>query len=126
MALTLPTFLTRRKENPVVETTTTPVKAEPDVLMRFLTQGGAVVELHRQVRRVRTRAGAGRYLLPDGKTRSSQGFNWRCLGCEATGGGGRYGLGDGHFDECQQREARDEANAHAEKCRAMPKPEVAP
>lgn len=115
--LTLPRF--RRKETAVPETTT---QTETDVLMRFLTQGGAVVELHSQVRRVRTHAGAGRYLLPDGETRISEGFNWRCLGCEATGGGGRYGLGDGHFDETQQRDARDEANAHAKGCQSMKKP----
>ncbi|WP_372344704.1 hypothetical protein [Streptomyces sp. KL116D] len=122
--LTLPAFKIRRKEAAMPETVTDPTKTEPNVLMRFLTQGGATVELHRQERRVRTRMGASSYLLPNDETRVSNGFNWRCLGCDSNGGRGRYGLGDGHFDETQQNDARDEANDHAERCRAMPKPEA--
>lgn len=112
-------FRTRRKETPMPETTTT---ATDDVVMRFLTQGGAVVELHRQDRTVRHSLGRPTYLLANGKTRTSHGFNWRCLGCDEIGGGGRYGLGDNHFDEHEPNDSRDEANKHADQCRAMPKP----
>lgn len=121
--MSLTAIFTRRprKETPMTTTTTTDKPAN-DVLMRFLTQGGATVELHRQDQRVRTLPGSSVQLMPNGETRISHGFNWHCLGCDAIGGGGRYGLGDRHFDERHPNESRDEANAHAEKCRAMPKP----
>ncbi|MFF7190516.1 hypothetical protein ACFZAR_36095 [Streptomyces sp. NPDC008222] len=96
-----------------------------DVVMRFLTQGGATVELHHQDKRVRTLPGSSVQVMPNGETRISHGFNWRCLGCGDIGGGGRYGLGDRHFDRFQKDEARNEANQHATTCRAMPKPTAA-
>ncbi|MFF9287533.1 hypothetical protein [Streptomyces griseosporeus] len=118
-------FLTRRKEATMPETpttvTTTP-QTDTDVVMRFLTQGGATVELHHQVRTVRHIAGRPGYLLPDNQSRTSHGFNWRCLGCGSIGGGGPYGMGYHHFDEYEPNESRDEANEHAAQCRAMPKP----
>jgi hypothetical protein len=63
--------------------------------------------------------------MPNGESRISNGFNWRCLGCDDIGGGGKYGLGDRHFDEYQPQQSRDEANQHATNCRAMPKPNAA-
>ncbi|MEZ7005691.1 hypothetical protein [Streptomyces sp. AD55] len=106
-------------------TTETPApQADDNVVMRFLTQGGATVELHRQTRTVNYQYGSPGLLLGDGRTRVSNGFNWRCLGCNAIGGGGRYGFGDNHFDEYAPENSRAEANQHAAACRAMPKPTV--
>lgn len=92
--ITLPPFLTRRKETVMTEATA-PARIEPNVLMRFLTQGGAAVELRKEVKR-------GRVVYP-----------YLCLGC------------DYEFDNYSSVvSAREEANKHAEKCRAMPKPEA--
>jgi hypothetical protein len=93
-----------------------------DVVMRFLTQGGATVELHRQTRTVNYLPGQPGYLMPNNEKRVSNGFNWRCLGCNTIGGGGRYGLQDRHYDEDYLTTSRAEANTHATTCRAMPKP----
>jgi hypothetical protein len=119
-------LLTRRKS--VQEASPAPAAeaatdtTDDNVLMRFLTQGGATVELHRQTKAVRTMPGSSCTVLPDGEFRIADGFNWRCHGCNGTGGHGRYGMGPGHFDEYQISEARTEANTHATTCRAMPKP----
>lgn len=102
-------------------TTETVVDEANAVVMQFRTQGGAVVELHRQDRTLRTQYGASSVLLADGGTRLSHGFNWRCLGCYATGGRGRYGSGNRHFDEFHPEDSRDEANQHAGSCWSMPK-----
>jgi hypothetical protein len=106
-------------------TTQTPTPQTSDVVMQFLTQGGATVELHQQTRTVNWQYGQPGYLIGNGETRVSNGYNWRCLGCDSIGGGGRYGMGARHFDEGQLPECRDEANAHATTCRAMPKPTAA-
>lgn len=92
--ITLPPFMTRRKETVMPETVTTaPAETEPHVLMRFLNQGGAMVELRKERKRDRTV------------------YPYLCLGC------------DDEFDNYSSIwNARDEANKHAEKCRAMPKP----
>jgi hypothetical protein len=97
-------------------------QAATSVVMQFLTQGGATVELRRQTRTVNYQYGSPGFLLGNGQTRVSNGFNWRCLGCNAIGGGGRYGLGDNHFDEYAPEKSRDEANEHATRCRALPRP----
>ena len=117
-------FLTRRKDTPMTSTTTetSPPQTDDNVVMRFLTQGGPTVELRRQTRTVNYQYGSPGYLLGNGQTRVSNGFNWRCLGCNAIGGGGRYGFGDNHFDEYMPEKSRTEANEHAATCRAMPKP----
>ncbi|MFE6474632.1 hypothetical protein [Streptomyces rochei] len=76
-------------------TDATPAAIAPvnNVLMRFLTQGGATVELRKEHRRDRTV------------------YPYLCLGC------------DYEFDNYSSVvHARSEANAHAEGCRAMPKP----
>ncbi|ARX81546.1 hypothetical protein SMD44_00944 [Streptomyces alboflavus] len=94
--LALPPFLTRRKEAAMPETTVEPDKTGPNVLMRFLTQGGAIVVV----------TGSGLYGLEDN--------HWKCLGCDDTDNViGRYDW-----------DARDKANDHATHCRAMPKPEA--
>lgn len=120
--ITLPAFLARRKDTAMPETTTPAEKTADDVVMRFLTQGGATVELHSQTRTVNYQYGSPGYLIGNGETRVSNGFNWRCVGCNAIGGGGRYGFGDNHFDEYAPDKSRTEANEHAATCRAMPKP----
>ncbi|WP_108990426.1 hypothetical protein [Streptomyces coelicoflavus] len=86
-------FLTRRKETTVPETTPAPAEAKSNVLMRFLTQGGATVELRKEAK-------PGRLVYP-----------YLCLGC------------DYEFDNYDSIvHARGEANEHAATCRAMPKP----
>jgi hypothetical protein len=93
MPITLPAFLTRHKESPVSETTA-PAENGPNVLMRFLTLGGAIAIV----------TGSGSYGAED--------CHWKCLGCDDTDNGiPRWGWN-----------ARDAANAHAGQCRAMPKP----
>ncbi|MEG8275749.1 hypothetical protein [Streptomyces sp. AHA2] len=87
-------FLTRRKDNPMAETVTATEKPANDVLMRFLTQGGAEVHV----------TGSGRYGAED--------HHWMCLGCSETDNG----IGRWDWD------ARQQANGHATNCRAMPKP----
>ena len=121
-------FLTRRKDTPMADTTipeTPAPQVDASTVMRFLTLGGATIELHRQTRTVNYLPGQPGYLMGGGEKRVSDGFNWRCLGCGSIGGGGRYGFGDNHFDETYPRESRDEANTHASTCRAMPKPTTA-
>ncbi|MBZ6290378.1 hypothetical protein KVH30_02170 [Streptomyces olivaceus] len=91
--ITLPAFLARRKETVVPETTPAPAEAKSNVLMRFLTQGGATVIV----------TGSGNYGAEDN--------HWMCLGCNETDNG----IGRWDWD------ARDQANGHASTCRAMPK-----
>ena len=71
-------------------TTQTPAPQTSDVVMQFLTQGGATIELHQQTRTVNWQYGQPGFLIGNGETRVSNGFNWRCLGCGSIGGGGRY------------------------------------
>lgn len=97
MALAL--FTRRPKQNTPetpAPTTAQPEKTDNDVLMRFLTQGGAQVHV----------TGSGRYVEDN---------NWKCLGCnDGSEGSGRHDW-----------IARDAANEHASACRAMPKPNAA-
>jgi S-adenosylhomocysteine hydrolase len=90
-------FLTRRKDTPALDDTAAQ-NADSDVLMRFLTQGGAQVHV----------TGSGRY--------GTQDHHWTCRGCDNTSHNG-IALYDW--------QARDEANTHATDCRAMPKPAAA-
>jgi S-adenosylhomocysteine hydrolase len=92
--ITLPAFLARRKETTVSQTTPAPATTKNNVLMRFLTQGGAEVHV----------TGSGRYGAED--------HHWMCLGCSETDNG----IGRWDWD------ARQQANGHAANCRAMPKP----
>ncbi|WP_394436242.1 hypothetical protein [Streptomyces sp. SGAir0957] len=92
MSLPLPAFMTRRKETAMPETTA-PAETKWKIHMRFLTQGGATV-------------------IVCGSGGSVEDHGWRCLGCDATDNGVGWWL----------RSARDQANAHAANCRALPKP----
>ncbi|MDX2800104.1 hypothetical protein [Streptomyces scabiei] len=73
-----------------------PEKPADNVLMRFLTQGGAQVHV----------TGSGSYVEDN---------NWKCLGCND----GSRGSGRHHWL------AREAANAHASACRSMPQPNAA-
>lgn len=114
------TTLFRRnvKENAMTETTaTTDATPTDDVLMRFLTQGGATVELRNL--QYRTRLDGRGYWTE--KWWDVSGTNWTCLGCGVTGRGGTTG-GEAGYSITESGRARDEANGHAETCRAMPRP----
>lgn len=96
--------------------TTRKHQASPDgVIARYRTAGGATVALHPT--RFTTKwdyRGA-----PYAATTPYEvgGWNWRCLGC------GEYGReGDSYNDPgfCELREARADAQVHAEKRCAMP------
>lgn len=81
-------FFTRQTattEVPMPETTSVAETPANNVLMRFLTVGGATVEVTKDL-------------------------SWECLGCDA------------NRSHSSITYAREGANAHAEKCRAMPRP----
>ena len=107
---------------------TFPSKTQPEtpdpwpegVVMRFLTLGGAVVDVRQRQADLRTRPGSTVDLLPDGETWRAEVFGWRCLGCGEVGAQGHYGLGSSYFEDLG--EARKGANNHATACRAMPRP----
>lgn len=69
--------------------------------MRFLTQGGAAVELRMAF-----------------DEHGLDGRQWYCLGCDTVGGRGPDHLPYHYF---QADRARKEANDHAIECRSMPK-----
>ena len=121
--LTLPAFLTRRREvTPMPEVTmpddATAAPTEDGTLMRFLTVGGAVVAVFRT--RFVTRWRGGPPFAAD-KPYWISGFQWECSGCGAYGREGET-YEDPNFR--QESEARSDANDHAAQCRAMPKPEA--
>lgn len=100
--LSLPAFLTRRREDtPMPETETTAP------LMRFLTQGGAQVHV--------TRIGTYTVRGASGHCWGEHEDHWTCHGCDQ---------GIGSHKRFTPRDIRDQANEHANDCRAMPKPEV--
>lgn len=117
----LRTRRTRQEANMPDTVTTTETTDTTLVLMQFLTQGGAVVELHKHTYAARTDIRG--YALPAGERRTVNGVNWRCLGCGSRGGQGRYGLGPGGYEGWDLSEPRNDANEHAGTCRAMWKPE---
>jgi hypothetical protein len=124
--LTLPAFLRRREDSPMNETAEAPAAPAPAVevpLMQFLTQGAAVVEVRSH--RFRTRyTWQGRPFVSD-EVREVDGFTWKCLGCGKRGSGGRGPFSDGEpYLDNEGDQARDDANAHAASCRAMPKPQA--
>ena len=86
-------FLTRRKDTTVTDTA--PEATQSDILMRFLTHGGAEVHV----------TGSGRY--------GAQDNHWKCQGCDDS---------NKETFPLYDWDARDKANAHAADCRAMPKP----
>lgn len=94
-----------------------PVATAP--LMRFLTLGGAVVEVHNH--RFRTRYLHGRP-YPDKESGEVDGFIWRCLGCAADGesdGADGPSIDRGRYLPKELHLARTDANTHAGQCRAM-------
>lgn len=116
--MSLPAFLTRRREDtPMPETAS---GARDDIVMRFLTQGGAVVEV--RTCRFRTRYTVkGRPYISD-EYREVNGSNWRCLGCGKQGDAAGYSYQAEPYLPDEADKARDDANGHAAGCRAMPKP----
>ncbi|MCO6011470.1 hypothetical protein NE236_41625 [Actinoallomurus purpureus] len=134
---------TRLPQTTTVEQEPTQPDGDPP-LMRFLTVGGAVVELRSKRFKTRWHPAKGR---PDAvvelrskrfKTRwhpakgrpdavvepyEVDGFAWECLGCDASGRDSRSYAGD--YLPRERDEARDDANDHASACRAMPKPTTA-
>ncbi|WP_333745130.1 hypothetical protein [Streptomyces ardesiacus] len=79
-------------------------KTGPAPVMRFLTLGGAEVHVVERGRDQRTTF--------SGTTYGFTVHGWTCHGCNR---------GSDYYDRWEEWEARDKANAHAEKCRAMPK-----
>ncbi|MFJ7269396.1 hypothetical protein ACIQV3_22590 [Streptomyces sp. NPDC099050] len=97
------------------ETATTP--ADTDPIMQFLTIGGAVVEL--RAHRFMTRySWKGRPYVGDTQY-ETDGFRWSCLGCDKQGGPNIF---EHDYLSTERDEARNDANDHAETCRAMPRP----
>jgi len=88
----------------------------PDLLARFLTVGGAVVELRKV--RFQTRYIRRPYVLLAGQTRPCDGFTWSCLGCGAQDSA-ETGFIEPYLDD-DEKQARDDANNHATRCRSMP------
>ena len=108
--LTLPAFLTRRREDTAMTATATATETPTpvdNVLMRFLTQGGAQVHI--------THAGTFTQKSFSGAVWGEQDHRWTCLGC---------GQGSGRHDHYSPSEIRNAANDHATECRSMPKPEA--
>ncbi|MDN3244133.1 hypothetical protein [Streptomyces sp. ZSW22] len=86
------------------------------VLMRYLTVGGATVDLRKT--RFTTRWNGGPPFAAT-EAREIDGFQWTCTGCQSYGREGDT-YNDPHFREL--KEAREDAQAHAERCRALPRP----
>jgi hypothetical protein len=121
-------FLTRRKDTTPVDTAETIEQptgqmATSNIAMQFLTQGGARVEIRNH--RFSTRyLPTGRPYVGD-EAHDVDGFTWKCLGCDADGktDGNRAVFWDyGRYLPGERDDARRDANQHADKCRAMPKP----
>jgi hypothetical protein len=118
--IALPAFLLRRREDtsmPEITEAAVPEQAADAPLIRFLTLGGAVVEVRKT--RFVTRWESGPPFAV-AKPYEIGGFQWKCAGC------GAYGReGDTYNDPNyrQEKEARDDANKHAAACHAMPKPD---
>jgi hypothetical protein len=113
------TFFSFLKPHQTTEPEPVPVAADP-VLMRFLTVGGATVELQRHCFTTRYTWQGRPYV---GDPRQVDGFVWKCLGCGADGKG-HISSWDGDYLPDERNEARGHANAHAHECRAMPRAEV--
>jgi hypothetical protein len=90
--------------------------------MRFLTAGGATVELRTKRFSTRTHPAKGRPYVVD-EPYQVDGYDWDCLGCGAGSRDRSFWDEQGYLPD-QQSQARDDANDHASACRAMPKSEV--
>lgn len=90
-----------------------------DVIARFATLGGALVELHSVRYTTRYDSRGNPYLARE--PYEIDGYNWRCLGCA------EYGFEGERYDDTAFRhlkEARAGAQEHAEMCRAVPQTAV--
>jgi hypothetical protein len=96
--------------------TTTQQPPADDVVIRLLGLGGAIVELHR-TRFTTTWSSSGPPCAAH-TPYEVDGFNWRCLGCDAYGREGDTYNDPGYRDFGK---ARNAAQEHAAQCRAMPK-----
>lgn len=95
-------------------------KRDTSILMRFLTLGGATVELRADHFTTRWHPLRG---CPDivVKPYEVDGFTWECLGCDTVDRGNGRGYGKRGYLPRDRKEARDDANEHADTCRSMPK-----
>ena len=89
-------------------------REEGPPLMRFLTMGGAVVELRHRTFRTNH---FDKYRTGD-TWHEVTGFWWQCLGCGQDARNPRY---DRPFLPDEKDDARSTANAHAGECRSMPR-----
>lgn len=106
----------RTTEETTVPDTTIDTHTSTEVIMRFLTQGGAVVELYpHQWAELQVRNKERIWV-------DCTGFEWRCTGCDMTGNRKRLKLSDIGYQEREPRDSRTDANFHADSCRAMPRP----
>jgi hypothetical protein len=86
-------------------------------IVRYLTVGGATIDL-RSTRFVTRWQGGPPFAAS--KPYETDGFQWTCSGCQS------YGReGDDYNDPNFRKlaEARDDAQGHADKCRALPRPD---
>lgn len=87
-----------------------------DVLARYVTVGGAHVDLLSH--RFRTNYTAqGRYV--SGPPNEVDGFTWTCRGCDTRGAVNVFG--DPYLPGERNR-AHEAANSHAAECRSIPRP----
>jgi len=91
------------------------------VLYRFQTVGGATVDLH--AHRFATQYTNQGRPFASNEWREVDGYMWLCRGCD-TSSFDDFTYHGGYLPG-EKREARDHAQAHAERCRAMPRPEQA-
>ncbi|MFJ1695683.1 hypothetical protein ACIOHC_11115 [Streptomyces sp. NPDC088252] len=93
------------------------------VIARYLTVGGATVDL--STLRFTTRyTWKGRPYVSD-EAREVEGFTWACGGCDATSstsGRNHIRFDYGRYLPNERHEASEDANKHAEECRALPRP----
>jgi hypothetical protein len=107
-----------RKTAPTGEATE---PARDAVRMRFLTAGGAVVELRSRRFDTRYYTSRGRgYVDGTDRWREVDGYTWGCLGCGLVG---KVAYDDTEYLPGELNLAREHANAHAGQCRALPRSE---
>lgn len=107
----------RPKGNAV--TTTDPTAWPEGVIARYITIGGATVDL--KTRPFTTRFLDGGRPFAGAEYRTVKGLVWHCHGCDITGGFGPF---NEPYMPGERAQATRAANQHAETCRAMPKPET--
>ncbi|MFF4777655.1 hypothetical protein ACFY05_32990 [Microtetraspora fusca] len=87
------------------------------VVARCITAGATTVDVYETTFKTGYDA-HGKWL--GGERREVDGFNWRCLGCNEVGKADEsYYIGKGYRD---QREAKNEAQTHANGCSFLPRP----